>query len=92
MHRLGTYLPEDRLRALIRGESLPSQTHGSAIFADISGFTPLTEKLTLTLGAREGVEALSQQLNAVYEALINCMERYGGSVITFAGDSHYWLV
>lgn len=37
MHRLGTYLPEDRLRALLRGDSLPSQTHGTAIFADIPG-------------------------------------------------------
>jgi class 3 adenylate cyclase len=86
MHRLGTYLPEDRLQALLRGDSLPSQTHGTAIFADISGFTTLTEKLTRTLGARKGVEALSQQLNAVYGALIDRMERYGGSVISFAGE------
>jgi predicted ATPase/class 3 adenylate cyclase len=87
MNRLGTYLPEDRLRALIHGEPLPSRTRGSAIFADISGFTRLTEKLTQSLGARKGVEALSQQLNAVYGALIDQVESYGGSVITFAGDS-----
>ena len=87
MHRLGTYLPQDRLRALITGTSLPDRTAGSAIFADISGFTPLTEKLTQTLGPRRGVEALSQQLNAVYGALIDQVENYGGSVISFAGDS-----
>ena len=87
MHRLGTYLPQDRLRALIKGESLPDHTNGSAIFADISGFTPLTEKLTQTLGPRKGVEALSYQLNAVYGALIDQVECYGGSVISFAGDS-----
>jgi predicted ATPase/class 3 adenylate cyclase len=87
MHRLGTYLPEDRLRALIRGDALPSRTHGSAIFADISGFTPLTEKLTQTLGPRKGVEALSQQLDAVYGTLIDQVENYGGSIISFAGDS-----
>lgn len=87
MHGLGTYIPQDRLRSLIRGESLPGHTLGSALFADISGFTPLTEKLTQTLGARPGVEALSQQLNAVYGALIDQVERYGGSVISFAGDS-----
>jgi adenylate cyclase len=87
MHRLGTYLPQDRLRALIRGEALPVHTTGSAIFADISGFTPLTEKLTRALGARKGVEVLSQQLNAVYGALIDQVEDYGGSVISFAGDS-----
>lgn len=87
MHRLGTYLPQDRLRALIKGESLPGRTNGSAIFADISGFTPLTEKLTRTFGPRKGVEALSHQLNAVYGALIEQVEHYGGSVISFAGDS-----
>jgi adenylate cyclase len=87
MHRLGTYIPQDRLRALIKGESLPDRTNGSAIFADISGFTRLTEKLTQTLGPRKGVEVLSYQLNAVYGALIDQVECYGGSVISFAGDS-----
>ena len=87
MQRLGTYLPQDRLRALIRGESLPGHTKGSAIFADISGFTTLTEKLTQRLGPRKGVEALSKQLNAVYGALIDQVECYGGIVISFAGDS-----
>ena len=87
MQRLGTFIPQDRLRAIARGETLPSQTQGSAIFADISGFTPLTEKLTRTLGPRKGVEALSYQLNAVYGALIDQVESYGGSIISFAGDS-----
>jgi hypothetical protein len=57
MHRIGTYLPQDRLRALIAGNPLPDRTNGSAIFADISGFTRLTEKLTQTRSV--GVEALS---------------------------------
>lgn len=87
MHRLGTYLPQDRLRALIDGKSLPDRTNGSAILADISGFTRITEELTQTLGPRKGVEELSQRLNAVYGALIDQVECYGGSVISFAGDS-----
>ena len=87
MHRLGTYLSQDRLRALMSGNSLPARANGSAIFADISGFTPLTEKLTRRLGSRKGVEALSQQLNAVYGALIDQVEYYGGSILSFAGDS-----
>ena len=87
MHRLGTYIPQDRLRALSTGASLPDRVTGSAIFADISGFTRLTEKLTQTLGARRGVEVLSNQVNAVYSALIDQVESYGGSVISFAGDS-----
>jgi len=87
MQRLGTYLPQDRLRALANNTVLPNRTNGSAIFADISGFTSLTEKLTRTLGPRKGVEELSRQLNAVYGALIDQVESYGGSIISFAGDS-----
>ncbi|NUM47432.1 MAG: AAA family ATPase, partial [Anaerolineales bacterium] len=84
---LPPYLPQDRLRALARGEPLPDRTGGSALFADISGFTPLTEKLTQTLGPRRGIEDLTRQINAVYERLIAEVERYGGSVIGFAGDA-----
>lgn len=87
MHRLQTYLPQDRLRALAVGRTLPDRTLGSAIFADISGFTLLTEKFTQMFGARKGVDALSRQLNTVYNALIEHVEQYGGSIISFAGDS-----
>lgn len=86
MDSLHTYLPQDRYRALISGESLPNHASGTALFADISGFTPLTEKLTQELGPRRGVEELSICLNLVYDALIGVQEKYGGSVISFAGD------
>ncbi len=39
---LAVYLPIDRRRALARGATLPDRTRGAALFADISGFTPLT--------------------------------------------------
>jgi adenylate cyclase len=84
---LTTYLPQDRLRALARGESLPGSTNGSALFADISGFTRLTETLRELLGPRLGAEELTKHLDAVYTALINEVEQDGGSVIGFAGDS-----
>ncbi|HNB52048.1 MAG TPA: adenylate/guanylate cyclase domain-containing protein, partial [Anaerolineales bacterium] len=87
MSALPPYLPQDRLRALARGETLPNRTTGSALFADISGFTPLTEKLTRELGARRGAEELTHQINAVYDALIAEIEKHGGSVINFAGDA-----
>ena len=84
---LHTYLPQDRLRTLARGEVLPDRTTGSVLFADISGFTALTEGLRESLGARQGAEELSRQLGAVYSGLISEVENYGGSVIGFAGDS-----
>ena len=44
------YIPGDRRRALARGEDLAVVTYGAALFADISGFTPLTEALARELG------------------------------------------
>lgn len=71
------YLPADRRMALARGVQLPERTHGAALFADISGFTPLTEALTQTLGLRRGAEELPQHLNRVYAALVAEVDRYG---------------
>ena len=87
MNNLHTYLPQDRRRALARGEQLPGRAHGSVLFADISGFTPLTETLRNLFGSRRGAEELTTHLNAIYTALIAQIERYGGSVTGFAGDS-----
>lgn len=84
---LRNYLPQDRARALARSEELPEQASGSALFADIAGFTALTESLTQRLGERRGVEALCQRINAVYDRLVQEVERRGGSVIGFAGDA-----
>jgi len=84
---LTIYLPQDRRHALGRGVMLPDRMTGSALFADISGFTPLTETLTRTLGPRHGAEELSIQLNRVYTALIAQVDRFGGTVIGFSGDA-----
>jgi len=82
------HLPaQDRLRALARGETLPDRTNGLALFADISSITSLTEALRESLGSRCGGEELTKHLDAVYTALITQIEKYGGSVIDFAGDA-----
>jgi adenylate cyclase len=84
---LHLYLSQDRLRALARQQALPAQTQGAALFADISGFTMLTEALALRHGERGGVEVLTQVVGEVYDALITEVERFGGSTLTFAGDA-----
>ncbi len=81
------YIPMDRRLALVQGVDLPAWADGTVLFADISGFTPLTEALTQTLGPRRGVEELTQQLNRVYDALVTEVDQYGGSVIGFSGDA-----
>ena len=84
---LACYLPADRRDAMSRGEDLPSHAAGSALVADVSGFTPLTEALVARHGVRRGAEQLTLQLNRVYDALIGEVDRFGGSVIGFSGDA-----
>jgi len=84
---LSVYLPMDRRQALFRGETLPDRAAGSALFADISGFTPLTAALAQELGLQRGAEELTRLLNEVYGVLIAEVHRRGGSVIGFSGDA-----
>lgn len=81
------YIPIDRRLALAEGRELPERTQGAALFADISGFTPLTEMLARTLGPKRGAEELTRYLNQVYDALITELHRFGGSVLGFSGDA-----
>lgn len=81
------YIPRDRRRALAAGEELPTHVRGAALFADISGFTPLTEALANELGSQRASEALSAHLNRVFHAVIAELDRYGGDVIYFSGDA-----
>ncbi len=84
---LAAYLPIDRYYALAQAATLADRTAGAALFADISGFTPLTETLANELGPRRGGEELSRHLNAVYDALIAQVNIYHGSVLSFSGDA-----
>ncbi|MCC7375788.1 MAG: tetratricopeptide repeat protein [Verrucomicrobiales bacterium] len=81
------YIARDRHDAMATGKDLPVEARGTALFADISGFTPLTEALTRALGPRRGVEELTGHLNRVYDALVGCVHRQRGSIIHFAGDA-----
>ena len=87
MEALSAYIPTDRRHALARGAALPDHTSGAALFADISGFTPLTEALVQALGPQRGAEELTRWLNEIYDALLTEIEIYRGSVIGFSGDA-----
>lgn len=87
MESLLAFIPEDRRLALAQGRDLPDRTSGTVLFADISGFTPLTAALAQELGVQRGAEEVLNQINPVYEAIISELHKYGGSVMGFAGDS-----
>ena len=81
------YIARDRRRALAAGVDLPDRVSGSALFADISGFTPLTEALAAELGAQRGAEELTVNIGRVFHAVIGELDEFGGDVIYFAGDA-----
>ena len=81
------FLPMDRLQVLAAGTTLSDRAHGAALFADISGFTPLTAALAAEVGRQRGAELVLDYINPIYEALIGALHDYRGSVIGFAGDS-----
>ena len=58
---------------------------GALLFVDISGFTALSERLSLQ-GAR-GLEELSSHLNGYFSVMLDCIHRHGGDVVKFAGDA-----
>src|SRR6185436_13209274 len=55
------------------------------LFADISGFTRLTERMAEK--GPTGVETLARILNEYFGQLIDIIHNYGGDVVKFAGDA-----
>ena len=86
MNPIDIFLPIDRRLALLSQETLPEWASGTMLFADISGFTALTENMARELGPQRGAEELSGLLNQIYNALIAQIHRQRGSVISFSGD------
>jgi class 3 adenylate cyclase len=55
----------------------------AALFADISGFTALAERLARS--GPSGVEALSELLNGCFGELVELVAVHRGDVVKFAG-------
>ena len=58
---------------------------GSLLFFDISGFTPLTERLAKR--GKAGVEQLIETLNGVVAPLVETAAALGGDTLKFGGDA-----
>jgi class 3 adenylate cyclase/tetratricopeptide (TPR) repeat protein len=61
------------------------QVTGTVVFADISGFTRLSEQLA-ELG-RAGAEELTRILNGTFDALLGVARSEGGDLVKFGGDA-----
>ncbi|MBM3226047.1 MAG: adenylate/guanylate cyclase domain-containing protein [Candidatus Tectomicrobia bacterium] len=64
---------------------MAEQFPAAVLFADISGFTPLTE--ALAQHGAEGPEEMTRLLNAYFSRLITAIEAEGGEVVKFSGDA-----
>ena len=62
-----------------------SLRNGALIHADLKGFTSISEKLG-SLG-KKGTEQLTELLNNCFGAILEPIEKAGGDVLYFAGDS-----
>ncbi|HSS71188.1 MAG TPA: adenylate/guanylate cyclase domain-containing protein [Casimicrobiaceae bacterium] len=58
---------------------------GTAVFADISGFTRLSESLARK--GREGAEQITEAIAHIFELMLAVAYENGGSLIKFGGDS-----
>ncbi|MCB0172011.1 MAG: tetratricopeptide repeat protein [Anaerolineae bacterium] len=87
---LAPYAPPAVVRAVAAEPRLPDRPQierlpAAVLFADVSGFTPLTEALAQR-GAR-GPEELTTLLNQYFTRMIDLIEAEGGEVVKFAGDA-----
>ena len=83
------YLPE-YLSNLVAEQDAPGDCSilsrsGSLVFADVSGFTAMSEKLS-ALG-KEGAEEITLIVNNYFERMIGISLQFGGDLIKFGGDA-----
>ena len=65
---------------------MPARSHGTVLFADVSGFTSLTGIFSKELGPQAGAEAMTRLLDSLYTELVNAIHNFRGSVIVISGD------
>lgn len=84
-----SYIPHSLLTLLLQQESssdpVRHQLEAAVLFADVSGFTTLTEALAER--GDEGPEELTRLLNRYFGRLIAAAESEGGDVVKFSGDA-----
>ncbi len=81
------YIPAPLLRELVgtpTASELIHTYHAAVLFADISGFTALTERLSQA--QVDGIETLSGILNRYFSSMIDVIVCHAGDIVNFTGD------
>ena len=81
------YVPRRLALRCCKGADLavPDEFNAAVLFADISGFTDLVDRLSRRGPA--GIEELSTSLGSFFKALLQVVESHGGDVLKMRGDA-----
>lgn len=82
---LPAYLVEQVLRDPTPGKANGRFITGTLLFADISGFTAMSE--SLSRAGREGAEEVTTIVNRYFGAMLGLMRDQAGQLIKFGGDA-----
>jgi class 3 adenylate cyclase/predicted ATPase len=83
---LGAYVSALHASWLTAGDAAPwREVPGTLVFADVSGFTPLAERLARN--GKIGAEELTDTLNVVFRELLDVAAGFGGDCLKFGGDA-----
>lgn len=86
---IATYIPQHIVQERVLNPRMPLPhgqfRDGTLVFADVSGFTAMSEKLS-ELG-KEGAEELTNVLNSYFTHMLEIAMHYGGNQLKFGGDA-----
>ncbi|XP_068808599.1 adenylate cyclase type 10-like, partial [Struthio camelus] len=82
------YVPDLLLSEDLKQENRCVQNfHGVLLFADVSGFTALTEKFSQSISKERGADEVAQTLNRYMGDILEELLAFGGDILKFAGDA-----
>ncbi|KAA3664437.1 MAG: hypothetical protein DWQ04_05700 [Chloroflexi bacterium] len=84
-----SHLPASLVKQVKRnpvpGQADGQFVEGTLLFADISGFTAMSERLSRT--GREGAEEVTAVVNRYFEVMLDILRQHDGQLIRFGGDA-----
>lgn len=81
-----TYLPRPVVMApQPAGQPAGGMARGTFLFVDVSGFTPLSERLSRF--GRAGAERVTEIMNGLFYDLVKVLFDHGGTLLKFGGDA-----
>ncbi|XP_068787531.1 adenylate cyclase type 10-like, partial [Struthio camelus] len=85
---VAAYVPDLLLSEDLKQENRCVQNfHGVLLFADVSGFTALTEKFSQSISRERGADEVTQTLNRYMGDILEELLAFGGDILKFAGDA-----